>query len=166
LEIADICTRLRDRIKVIADDLPLLKSRADPSDPLASHIIDRVLVAADNAMGCVVLAGEIRASTSENWECARSRWKKMGPKLTLMPHQQKEGLQRREDDGLIRDMRAPTTSITRLMLQHSRRAAPAYYSVCRTHLRTHKLMPLDDAQNMSGNEHVRSDTGPAGATSS
>jgi hypothetical protein len=56
LEIADICTRLRDRIRVIVDDLPLLKSQADPNDPLALHIIDRVLVATVNATGCAVLA--------------------------------------------------------------------------------------------------------------
>jgi hypothetical protein len=41
---------------VIADDLPALKSQADPSDLLGSHIIDRVLVATQNAMVCVVLA--------------------------------------------------------------------------------------------------------------
>ena len=54
--IADVCNRLRDRAKAIADDLPSLKSQADPDDMLASHIIARVLVATDNAIGCVVLA--------------------------------------------------------------------------------------------------------------
>jgi hypothetical protein len=44
-EIAEISTRLRDRIKLILDDLPVLNSRTDPGDPLASHIIDRVRVA-------------------------------------------------------------------------------------------------------------------------
>jgi hypothetical protein len=56
LEIADICASLRDRIRVIVDDLPVLKSQADSSDSLALHIIDRVLVATDNATGCAVLA--------------------------------------------------------------------------------------------------------------
>lgn len=56
MDIAGTCNRLRNQIKQIADDLPCLKSQIDPGDPFASHIVDRVLVAADNALGCVVLA--------------------------------------------------------------------------------------------------------------
>lgn len=56
MDITDICNRLRNRAKGIADDLPSLKGQADPGDPLAAHMIDRVLVATDNAIGCVVLA--------------------------------------------------------------------------------------------------------------
>ena len=56
MEIIGICNCLRARIKEIADDLPSLKGQADPDDQLALHVIDRVLVAIDNARGCVVLA--------------------------------------------------------------------------------------------------------------
>lgn len=56
MDIANICAKLRKQITGIVDDLPSLRDQADANDQLARHLIDRLLVATDNATGCVVLA--------------------------------------------------------------------------------------------------------------
>lgn len=75
METKDICARLRKDIAVIIDDLSSLRAQADPNDRIASHLIDRLLVATDNATACVVLAenslgaplSSVARSTLENF---------------------------------------------------------------------------------------------------
>jgi hypothetical protein len=57
IELANICDRLRKQVEIILADLPSLRGQADPNDPLASHLIDRLLVATDCATGCMILTG-------------------------------------------------------------------------------------------------------------
>ena len=43
---------------VVVDDLPILEKDANGSDDLAAYFIDRLRIALDNGMGCILLARE------------------------------------------------------------------------------------------------------------
>jgi hypothetical protein len=115
LEIADICTRLRDRIKVIVDDLPSLKREADPSDGLAAHMIDRVLVAADNAMGCVVLAEHNGVTT--RFVPNRTATELGGQQLLML--RDRDRTRRDENNGPFRQSDPPGPSRSDLRIEAS-----------------------------------------------
>jgi hypothetical protein len=48
--------RLRDQVQLVAEDLPRLTAQVASGDTAASHFIDRLRIATDNATGVVLLA--------------------------------------------------------------------------------------------------------------